>query len=71
MRGMSGKNPNIPRAVCVGAAHGGAAGCGGAEQNKTPTGMVAQKPTVPLALQSIVDNCPERLFASTNKGNPM
>ena len=65
------QNPNIPRAVRVGAAHGGAAGRGGAGQNRTPTGRVAQKPAVPLALQGIVDNCPERFFASANKGNPM
>ena len=26
---------------------------------------------VPLALQGTVNNCSERLFASTNKGNPM
>ena len=35
------------------------------------TGQVALKPTVPLALLNIVDNCPERLFASTKKENPM
>ena len=64
-------DPNIPRAVRVGAAHSGAAGCGRAGQNKMPTGRVAQKPTVRQALQVIVDNCPERPFASTNKGNPM
>ena len=61
-------NPNIPRAVRVGAAHGGTAGRGEAEQNRTPTGRVALKPTVALALQGIVNNCPERPFASTNKG---
>ena len=65
------QNPNIPRAVRVSAAHGGAAGRGGAGQNRMPTGRVAEKPTVPLALHNIVDNCPERSFASTNKGNPM
>ena len=47
------QNPNIPRAVRDGAAHGGVAGCGGAEQNRTPTGRVAQKPTVLLAPQNI------------------
>ena len=46
-------------------------GCGGAAQNRTPTGRVAKKPTVPLALQRVVNNCPERLFASTNKGKRM
>ena len=61
----------MPRADRVGAALGEAAWRGGAEQNRMPTGWVAQKPTVPLALQSIVDNCPELSFASTNKGNSM
>ena len=63
------QNLNIPRAVRVRAEHGGAAGHGGARQNRTPTGRVAQKPTVPLALQGIVDNCPECPLVSTNKGN--
>ena len=58
------QNPNIPRAVRVGTAHGGAAGCGGAGQNKTPTGRVTLKPTVLLALQGFVDNGTERPFAS-------
>ena len=62
------QNPNIPRAVRVGAAHGGAARRGGTEQNRTPKSRVAQKPTLPLALQGIVDNCSERPFASKKKG---
>ena len=65
------QNPNIPWAVRVGAAHGGAAGRGGAGQNRTPTGRVAQKLTAPAAPQGIVDSCRERPFASTNKGNPI
>ena len=65
------QNPNLPRAVRVGAAHGGAAGHGRARQNWTPTDRVAQKLCVPLAIQSIVDSCPERPFSSTNKGNPI
>ena len=43
-------NPNLPRAIRVGAAHGGATGRGGAGQNGTPTGRVGQKLTVPVAL---------------------
>ena len=86
MQGMSGKNialatllndtcrtpnQNIARAVRIGAAHGGAAKRGGAGQHRTQTCRVAQEPTDSLALQSIVDNCPERPFARTNKRNPM
>ena len=47
------------------------AGRGDAGQNKVPTFRSAWKPTAPLALQGTVNNCSERLFASTNKGNPM
>ena len=65
------QSPSISRADRVGAAHGGPEWHGGAEQNIISTCRVAQKPTVPLALQSIVDNCPELSFASTNEGNPM
>ena len=65
------QNPNIiPWAVRVGAAHGGAAWCGGAVQNRTPTSRVAKKPADPLAPQSIVNICPERPLASTNKESP-
>ena len=46
-----------------------AAGCGGAGQNGTPMGRVAQKLTVPIALQSIVDSCPDRFVASMIKTN--
>ena len=35
----------------------------GAEQNRMPMGRISQKPTVLLALQRIVDNCPEQPFA--------
>ena len=50
---------------------GRTAGRGDAEQNKVPTFRWPWKPTAPLALQRTVNNCSERLFASTNKGNPM
>ena len=46
-------------------------GRGEAGQNRVPTFRSARKATVPLALQGTVNNCSERLFASTNKGNPM
>ena len=46
-------------------------GRGQASQNRTPTGRFAKKPTVLLSPQGIVNNCPERLFTSTNKGNSM
>ena len=63
------QNPNTPHARRVRAAHGGAAGHGGAGQKDgMPTVRSAQKTTVPVSPQSIVDNCPERLFGSTNKG---
>ena len=65
------QKPDIPRAGRGGAAHGGAAGRGGAGQDGTPTGRFAQEPTVHLAPQGIEDNCPERQFGSTNKGNSM
>ena len=42
-----------------------------AGQNSVPTFRSPQKPTVILALQGTVNNCSERLIASTNKGNPM
>ena len=50
---------------------GRTAGRGNAGQNKVPTFRSPWKPTAPLALQRTVNNCPGRLFASTNKGNPM
>ena len=65
------QNPDTLRAERFGAAQGGAAGRGGTGQNGTPTGRFAQDITDPLAPQCIVDNCPERLLGSTNKGNPM
>ena len=70
------QNPDIPRVGRGGAAHGKAAHGGateldGAEQDGTSTGRFAQETTVPLAFQGIEDNCPERLFGSTNKRNPI
>ena len=62
------QNPNIPLAVRVGAAQSGAAGCRGVEPINTPTGLVAQLPTIPLAPQNMVVNCLERVFASTSEG---
>ena len=47
------------------------AGRGDARQNKVPTFRWSWKPTAPLTLQRTVKNCPERLFARTNKENPM
>ena len=44
---------------------------GEARQNRVPTFRSARKATIPLALQGTVNDCSERLFASTNKGNPM
>ena len=46
-------------------------GRGEAGQTKVPTFRSAPKAAVPLALQGTVNNCTERLYASTNKGNPM
>ena len=46
-------------------------GRGEAGQTKVPTFRSASKATVPLALQGTINNCSERLFASTNQGNPM
>ena len=65
------QNPEIPRAGWGRAANGRVAGQGGAGQDGTPTGRFAQETTDPLAPQSIEDNCPERLFGSTNNRNPM
>ena len=47
------------------------AGRGDAGQKKVPTFRSPWKPTAPLARQRTVNNCSERLFASTNRGNPM
>ena len=47
------------------------AGQGEARQNRVLTFRSARKATIPLAFQGTVNNCSERLFASTNKGNPM
>ena len=49
-----------------GPAHGGGARRGAAGQYGTLTGRFAQETTVPLALQTTEDNCPERFFGSTN-----
>ena len=65
------QNPDTQRAGRVGAAHGGAAGRGGAGCDGTSTGRPAQETTDPRAFQEIKDNSPEQLFASMNKGNPM
>ena len=56
-----------------GSGRGGAqrGGRGGAGRAGTPAGQIAQETTVPLAHQGIEDNCPGRLFGSTNKRNPM
>ena len=60
--------------------HHGRVGSGGAQrggwtrrarQDGTPTGFSAQDTTVTRVLQGIEDNCPEHLFGSTNKRNPM
>ena len=50
---------------------GRTAGRGDAGQNKVPTFRSLWKPTAPLAIQRTVNECSERLFASTNKGNPL
>ena len=55
-RGVESKTRNIPLAVRVGAAHGGAAERGGAGQDGTPTGRFAQETTDALAPQTIEDN---------------
>ena len=47
------------------------AGRGDAGHNKVPTFRSLWEPTAPLALQRTKNNCSERLFASTNIGNPM
>ena len=57
------QNPDTQRA--------GRVGTGKAGQNRVQTFRSARKPTVPLAPQVTVNNCSKRLFASTNKGNPM
>ena len=60
--------------------HHGRVGSGGAQrggwarrarQNGTPTGLSAQDTTVTRVPQGIENNCPEHLFRSTNKRNPM
>ena len=50
---------------------GQTAGRGDPEQNKVPTVRWPWKSTAPMALQRMVNNCSERLLASTNKGNLM
>ena len=44
---------------------------GGVGRVGTPAGVSAQETTDTLAVQGFDDNCPERLFGSTNKGNPL
>ena len=61
----------VSQAGRVGAAHGQAAGWGGAGQDGTPTNRFAQGTTVSSTRQGIEHTCPERLFRSTNKRNPM
>ena len=48
-----------------------AAGRGETEQNRMPTTRVTRKLAISLARPSIVGNCSELPFASTNTGNPM
>ena len=55
------KNASIPQR--------GRGGRRGAGQDRTLPGRFALETTDPLVLQSIEDNCPRRLFASTNKRN--
>ena len=62
------RNPDIPRAGRVGAAHGGAAGRtgpGGRRRIGSP-----RKTTVPRTLQGIEHTWPEHLFRSMKKRNP-
>ena len=49
--------PNTLPSVLVGAAHGRAAGRGGAGQTRMPTSWVAKNTKVLQAYRSIVDNC--------------
>ena len=62
-------NPK-PEHTSGGSGRRGARRGGGAGLDGVPTGRVAKKPTVPLAPRGIVNNCPQPLVASTNKGNP-
>ena len=65
------QNPDTSQADRGGAAHGGAAGRCGVGRNAD--GSVRQENNRPccLPLWGIEDNCPERLFESTNKRNYM
>ena len=65
------QHPDTQRAGRVGAAHGGAAGRGGARWDGTPPGRCTQETTAPLAFPWVEGNCAERLFASANNRNPM
>ena len=70
-RSLSNPKPGHTTGRAGRAAHGGVAGRSGARQFGTPTDPFAQKTTDHPAPQGIEDNCPERLFGSTNKGNLM
>ena len=63
------QNPDIPRAVRGGVAHGGVAGRSRIRQNGMPTDRFAQETNDHLASQGIEDHCPELLFGSTNTRN--
>ena len=65
------KNPDIQLAERFRAAQSGAAGRGGTGHDRTPTSLFARGTNDSLAPQGILDNCPERPFGSTDKGNPM
>ena len=65
------QKPDIPRAGRGRTAHGGAAGRGEAGQDGSPTNRFAKELIVSVALSSIVQNCSERLFRSTNIESPM
>ena len=64
---LSNPKPEHTTGGRIEAAHGGAAGRGGAGQNGTPTDRLAQETSDPRNLQGIEHTCPERLFRSTNK----
>ena len=78
MQGMSGNTQPVESKTRtyhgrVGSGRRGArrtAGRGEAGQKRVPTIRSAPKPTVPVVLHGTINNCSERLLASTNKGNP-
>ena len=59
------QNPDTPRASRVARRTAGRLGGAGS------AGLFAQDTNVPRDFGGIEDNCPERLFGSTNKGIPM